>query len=193
MNSESASKPVHVKLGPPALDPHRLARRRLVGKALAAPALATVCTGSAFGVPVPGMISATCIRRAQELPEPMAVPFKNDTIWIRVPTFRLEIGSTTGPPTFVTLVMRDSVTALGRGESFVFPLPGVPRDYLLLDGDGRLGAPYPVVDTALLVGYFPVLVRFDALGFVTGTGTIIDRGFGAIASAACLASLAPIP
>ncbi len=164
-----------------------LGRRRLLGRALVAPALATVCTGSAFGSPA-ALRSATCLAKSQALlTDPPAAIFGADS-FIRVNVYTLDSNR---------YVRRADLVSVGKGaDSFLVPgNPNDPDEYIQIDtATGQLGVvltPRPPVP-ALSPGS-GVLVRFDQDGFVVGTGGGYGGAPGAITSMMCWASVLAAP
>jgi len=162
-----------------------LGRRRLLGRALVAPALATVCTGSAFGSP--SLRSATCLAKSQGvLTDPSAAIFGADS-FVRVNVYTLASNR---------YVKRADLVSVGKGAGFLVPgNPSDPDEYIQIDTvTGQLGVvltPRPPVP-ALSPGS-GVLVRFDQDGFVVGTGGGYGGAPGAITSMMCWASVLATP
>jgi hypothetical protein len=160
-----------------------LARRRFVRGVFAAPAIMTVCSGSAHAAAV----SATCLQKGQPpAPEPSADPFWSGAetpTWLRAPVY--EQGG-------VKYVSYGDLNVIGRGTAPPVPMAS-PADYLEINADGALTgnvlvSPKPAPASSPTNS--AVLVRIDGGGYVVGTG----RGFGtqgALISMTCWMSVTP--
>lgn len=171
-----------------AATPEEPARRRFVRGVFAAPAVMTVCSGSAFGADP--MASATCLVKGQGGTDPLVDPFwtgAESPTYLRVTVY--EQGG-------VRYIRYGDLTAIGaRGVTIPVTSPGLD-DFIPLDENGALDPNKPVLQTHRTTAAAPtatntgVVVRIDGSGFVVGTG----RGSGtpgALVSMTCWMSVTP--
>jgi hypothetical protein len=171
--------------GPVTAAPHALARRRFVRGVFAAPAVMTVCSGSAYGADP--LTSATCLVKGQTGLDPMVDPFWTGT---ETPTYlRVTVYEQGG----IRYVRYGDLGAIGaKGVTSPVPSAGV-NDFLELDANGALTGnvlPTHANTGAPSATSSAVVVRIDGGGFVVGTG----RGSGtqgALVSMTCWMSVSP--
>lgn len=162
------------------------ARRRLIRGGLAAPAVMTVLSGSAFAA-----ASTSCAANAQNLsPQPPAGVSQPDTTYLRVQLYRINSGSS-GNGNLLGFFIRGQDLGTFPRDAARVPVSG---SYLEINPAtyATIGIPGPRPGNTVTETAVPqwAAMRFDASGRIIGIGTAGTSG-GAVLSLGCWQSAFP--
>jgi len=174
------------------------ARRRLIRGALSAPALMTVCAGSAFAA----ASNLRCLANAAGATTPPAAwgTTGGDT-YLRVQLYRVITCTTTAPST-VCVAQPALHYIRGNDLNMYVRGPGMPNNsqYLQIDPVSyvTIGLPVPnvvappTITSEGLVGQY-VAIRFNSSGVIVGIGVPGSGGQGGMVGMSCWLSAFPRP